>query len=314
MGEQGIWISDVDGSDARLLVSGGTSPSISPDGKWVVYNGDCDESGDCEGAFVIPVDGGKPHRISVPLAYVSWSPDSGRLVGLDPGLLDAEDATLSSIDVGNGDAVTLAQGAVYGASFSPDGKRIVYAVAQKPSRDGFIDEEIDLFITGREGGDAKQITDDGQSGWPVWGPKSIAFSKMIPSPEWGRFELWQIQPDGSGRRPIIAPLPKRFVGSGYEGLIPIDWSDDGLALLAGWANEWGAIPIAVDPRTGEARQLLQDQASQPAELSTSGDVVLAFTVDNVGSYPDRNTVLVVPYAGGKAEVIARGALAADWNR
>ena len=51
------------------------------------------------------------------------------------------------------------------------------AVAKKPSHNGFIDEKIDLFVTGRDGGEAKQITDDGQSGWPVWGPKSIAFGR-----------------------------------------------------------------------------------------------------------------------------------------
>jgi WD40 repeat protein len=314
VGETGIWIADGDGSNARLLVAGGTDPAISPDGRLVAYDGGCDQSGFCKGAYVVSTSGGKPRQISKQIVGTSWSPDSEHLVAIDPGIHDAPDSTLFSIDVESGKAVTLAHGDVYGASFSPDGKKIVFAVAKKPSNNGFIDEEIDLFVTGRDGGEANQITDDGQSGWPVWGPKSIAFAKLIPSSDWGRDELWQIQPDGSGRRPIIAPLPKRFLGFGHEGLIPVDWSKDGGALLAGWGNEQGAIPIAVDPETGDARQLVDNQASEPAGLSRAADLVLAFVVDDEGLHPETNTVLIVPYAGGKAQVVARGAAAASWNR
>jgi Tol biopolymer transport system component len=313
-GEAGVWIADPDGSNARLLVAGGTCPAISPDGKLVAYDGGCDQSGSCKGAYVIATSGGEPRQISKPIVDISWSPDSKRLVATDPGIEDAPDATLLNIDVASGKAVTLGYGDPYGASFSRDGKQIVFAVAKKPSRDGFISEKIDLFVTGADGGEAKQITDDGQSGWPVWGPKSIAFAKLIPTPERGRDELWQIQPDGSGRRAIIAPLPKRFLGFGDEGLVPVDWSQDGSELLAGWIKEWGDIPIAVDPKTGDARQLVEDQASEPAALSRAGDLVLAFVVDNDGSHPERNTVLIVPYAGGKPQVVARGAAVASWNR
>jgi Tol biopolymer transport system component len=314
-GETGIWIADVDGSNSRLLVSGGAEPAISPNGKLVAYDGGCDfQSGSCKGAYVVATSGGKPRQVSKPIVGISWSPDSKRIVATDPGIHDALDATLLNIDVASEEAVTLAHGDPYGASFSPDGKQIVFAVAKKPSRDGFISEKIDLFVTGADGGEAKQITDDGQSAWPVWGPKSIAFAKLIPSQDWGRDEIWQIQPDGSGRRPIIAPLPKRFLGFGHQGLVPVEWSKDGSELLAGWINEWGEIPIAVDPKTGDARQLVDNQASEPAGLSRAADLVLAFVVDNEGSHPEKNTVLVVPYAGGKAEVVAEGAAAASWNR
>jgi dipeptidyl aminopeptidase/acylaminoacyl peptidase len=289
-------------------------PAISPDGKLVAYDGGCDQSGFCKGAYVMSTSGGEPRQISKQIVGISWSPDSNRIVATDPGIHDAPDSTLLSIEVASGKAVTLAYGDVYGASFSPDGKQIVYAVAKKPSHNGFIDEKIDLFVTARDGGEAKQITDDGQSAWPVWGPKSIAFAKLIPTPEWGRDELWQVQPDGSRRRPIIAPLPKRFLGQGYQGLVPVDWSEDGRALLAGWINEWGAIPIAVDPQTGTARQLVEFQGAEPVALSRAGDLALVFGVDSEGSHPEEDTVLIVPYAGGKAQVVAQGAAAASWNR
>lgn len=315
IGETGIWIADVDGSNARLLVPGGAEPAISPDGKSVAFIAGCDQSGECKSSSIVPTSGGKPRPISSHLIVgISWSPDSERAIALDPGKEDGvPDSTLLSIDVASGKEVTLAHGDVSGASFSPDGKQIVFAVAKKPSNSGFIDEQIDLFVTGRDGGEAKRITDDGQSGWPVWGPKSIAFAKLIPTPEWGRNELWQIQPDGSGRRPIVAPLPKRFLGFGHEGLVPIDWSKDGGALLAGWGNVEGDIPIAVDPQTGNTRQLAGNDASEPVALSRDGQLALVLEVDNEGSHPERNTVLIVPYAGGKAHVVERGATAASWN-
>lgn len=315
IGETGIWIAEVDGSNARLLVPGGAEPAISPDGKSVAYIAGCGQSGQCKRTDVVSTSDGKPRLLSSHVIVgISWSSDSERVVAIDPGKHEVPDSTLLSIDVASGKEVTLAQGDIYGASFSPDGKQIVFAVAQEPSDEGFVAERIDLFVTGREGGEAKQITDDGQSGWPIWGPKSIAFAKLIPSRGWGRHELWQIQPDGTERRPVIAPLPKRFLGQGFAGLVPIDWSEDGGALLAGWINEWGAIPMAVDPETGDARQLAEDQASQPVALSRNADLALAVVVDNVGSYPERNTVLIVPYAGGKAHVVARSATAASWNR
>ena len=131
---------------------------------------------------------------------------------------------------------------------------------------------------------------------------------------WGRHEIWQVQPDGSDRRPIVSPLPKRFLGQGYIGLVPIDWSDDGRALLAGWLNEWGRIPMAVNPQTGEARQLAEDQASDGVALSSDGEMALVETIDNVGSYLKANRVLIAPYAGGKAHLVASGATGASWNR
>jgi WD40 repeat protein len=315
VGERGLWIAESDGSDPRLLVLDGERPVISPDGRWVAYTAG-------KSTYLVPTTGDHPRLISDGIiGGIRWSPDSERIVATGAG------ATLVSIDVtGRKEEVTLlGHGAISDWSVSPDGTQIVFAATQDRSDKGSGAEESDLFVASLDGGDAKQITDDGISGFPVWGPKSIAFAKLIsclsPAPKealdgcknntWGRYELWQVQPDGSRRRPIIAPLPERFLGQGYIGLVPIDWSADGRALLAGWFNEWGRIPIAVDPQTGYARELA---GSDAVALSRDGGLALVESIDNVGSYPKRNTVLIVPYAGGKANVVARGATAASWNR
>lgn len=115
-------------------------------------------------------------------------------------------------------------------------------------------EDIDLFVTAADGGETSRITKTGDTSDPVWGLRSIAFAnpfkrKGAPS------EIWQIQPDGTGRTRITNSLPRRLVGQGHGGLVPIDWSEDGRALLAVPVSDSGSEPVAVDPETGAARKL-----------------------------------------------------------
>ena len=126
----------------------------------------------------------------------------------------AEQRSFFSVDVATGEEKKLAQGEFWGWSFSPDGRRIVFARAHGLSPENFGFEKFDLFVTDSNGGDTEQITDTGDSAYPVWGPKSIAFAKLISHRGWGRHEIWQIQPDGSGLETITGPLPERFLGKG----------------------------------------------------------------------------------------------------
>jgi len=326
-GETGIWIAEVDGSKPRLLVPNGHAPELSPDGKWLAYLAKCSEvTGRCS-LHLVPTSGGKPRELAGGIyADFRWSPDSERIAASQASL--PANVALVTIDVASGDKAVLAKGGLWGWSFSPDGTQIVFARLEDPDAEPVLGTEVDLFVAGVEGGDAKRVTDTGDAAEPVWGPKSIAYAKLIsclpPAPQealdgcrnntWGRHEIWQIQPDGTQRTTITGPTPKRFLGQGYLGLIPIDWSDNGHALLAGWLNEWGRIPVAVDPATGEARQLAENQASEAVALSADGKMALVETIDNVGSYPNSNTVLIAPYAGGKAHQVATGATSASWNR
>lgn len=202
-----------------------------------------------------------------------------------------------------------------GWTFSPDGKQIVFARTHEQGSENFGHGKIDLFVTDVDGGtDPKQITDTGDSSYPVWGPKSIAFAKFI-APRWlGRHEIWQVQPDGSGLETITGPLPERFLGPGFTGLMPIDWSDDGRALLGAWGNEWGEIPVAVNPENGEIRELAEGLAWGTVAIS-SDRFALAYTYNHIDE-PDEETatVVVIPFGGGKPKVVARGAGYPSWNR
>jgi dipeptidyl aminopeptidase/acylaminoacyl peptidase len=319
IGETGVWIADADGTNARQLVRDGIAPEISPDGSSVAYLADCAAS-HCAEVHLVPSSGGEPRLLARAGAIegITWSPDSARIVAVRTQLGTATDQfepdeALLSIDLASGDEVELARGHFWGWSFSPDGKEIVYAADYGPNPGAFAGRLVDLFVVGSEGGDKpRQITESGDGGYPVWGPKSIAFAKLISHRGWGRHEIWQVQPDGTGRRTITGSLPERFLGQGYIGLIPIDWSDDGRALLAGWLNEWGTVAVAVDPETGKAQSL--DSGSETVALSEDGLFALVQSGCCSETPLDEQEVLILPYDGGKPTLVVRGAVSPSWNR
>lgn len=325
LGQKGVWIADVDGGHARLLVRGGRAPVISPDGRWVVYVS-CNpkEELDCKGTFVISTSGGKPRKLSSDLnagppgaAAGAWFPDSKRIL-VSRGSTDKQ--ALISIDLASGKELKLVDDSSGGWGFSPDGKQIVYVRASPPvSASGTT--RTDLFVVDSTGGEPKQITHTGDSVQPVWGPKSIAFARLFPDRQWGRDEIWQVHPDGSGLKTITGPLPKPYRsesgGDAKDGIGPVAWSEDGRALLGGFF--WGSeIPIAVDPESGEIRALGGNEFPEfpyTVAISRDGRAALVYTYPSIGGFDeDRATVLIVPYAGGKAKIVARGAGSPSWNR
>jgi hypothetical protein len=324
VGEAGIWIADVDGTRRRLLVRDGQLPVLSPDGKFVAYFADCRASNlGC--TYVVSTSGGKPRLLSTRRLdeAITWSPTSERVAsisafgGREYQQGDEEDE-LVSIDVVSGEEVTLARAAqFFGWSFSPDGQRVVFARAGRTA-EGYISEDVELFLTTADGGETRRITETGANSHPVWGPTSIAFAKYNPvENEGGPSEIWQIQPDGTGRMRITKPLPKRFVGQGHGGLVPIDWSEDGSALLAGLVGNSGTEPIAVDPETGTARELGRlgrPFGADTIALSRDGRSVLIQDGSFAEVPPEKMTVLIVPYQGGKPTLVARRARTPSWNR
>jgi hypothetical protein len=310
---KGIWIADVDGSRPRLLVRDGLAPELSPDGNLVAYLDGCGGTTVHCRLRTVPSSGGNAKVLARDVnAEFTWSPDSERIAASqstpDGG------GVLLSIDVSSGEVVTLTRGSLYGWSFSPDGSRIVFARADRnPDSFGFFDEQVDLYVAEPDGSKARRITESGDNGYPVWGPRWIAFAKLVGD-TWGAFEIWRIAPDGKGRETITGRTPEHFLGKDYYGLIPVDWSDDGSKLLGAWITNFDAPPIAVDPETGELRELGRGLGPglRTAALSRDGRVALVATFARQRLAD--TTVDIVPYAGGKPVVVAREAQAPSWNR
>jgi len=322
-GEQGVWIADVDGSNPRLLVAGGWSPSISPDGRWVAYERYCDGSSvDCNKTFIVSTQPSAKARLLMAGRDgrpIWWSADSTRIVTAVSR--DTEKDELVSVDVSSGKETTLASGWFWGWSVSPDGKKVVVALAHEENSENNVFPRIDLYVTDVDGRtDPKAITATGDSAYPVWGPKSIAFSNLIPVSktiaEFARNEIWRIQPDdGTGRTRITGQFPERLL-KGHPhwhciGLQPIDWSDDGSVLLAQMTCEGFGQTVAVDPKTGAIRSL--GEVTDTVALSRDAHFALVQWGDGrVGV--ENEKVLIYPYAGGKPDIVATGAAAPTWNR
>jgi dipeptidyl aminopeptidase/acylaminoacyl peptidase len=317
VGENGIWIADVDGSHPRLLLRTGQMPSISPDGKWVAYFDECTRSKvGC--TYVVSTSGGKPRLLSTRRLdeAIVWSPTSERITSISAYRgheyqQGDEPDELVSIEVATGKAVTLAQGQFGGWSFSPDGKRIVFALGTAL----YID--FDLYVVSASGGHPQRITDTEDSDTPVWGPDAIAFAKTVYGNETDRAEIWRIQPDGDDLQRITGRVPNLAAAWPHNSdLFPIEWSADGHALLAGHIGALGIKPIAVDPEKGTARELSgygPPGGVHPVALSGDGRWVL---IENSRAEvaPEDFTLVIAPYSGEKASIVATGATAPSWNR
>jgi hypothetical protein len=240
--KQEVWVARPDGSNKRRLAVG-RLPALSPDGRWVAFEGACDPTRGCSNLFVLPSTVGKPRRLASGVNRIAWSPDNRHVLGYHP--VSEESGRLFVLDRKGGRRVVLASGVLTGWSFSPDGKRVAFS-RERRDRD-------DVFVVGADGGQARRITHDGSSAFPVWTRGGIVFSRRIPYKRWGADELWRMDADGRNRRSLSGPLPARILGQGISGLEPIAWSKG--ALLAGLVNEFGSPPYAVEPRRKAVRQI-----------------------------------------------------------
>lgn len=253
--------------------------------------------------MLVATAGGRPRLLVRGAVRPVWSPDSKRVaVGED---LDERRRALLSVAVETGESTTVARGAIDDWSFSTRGEEIAYAR-------GEVFGNVDVYIADADGGGERRVTDDRESAYPVWGPREIAFARIVPYRGWGAHEIWLVRADGGGRR-LLTKTPRSLLGQGIVGLVPVAWSSDGRALLAGLANEFGLVPFAVDPQTGYVSRIGNySYHASPDGLSRDGRFVL---VSDSGIEVTRHTrVDVVPYAGGAGRLIARRAGEASWNR
>jgi Tol biopolymer transport system component len=303
-GELDVWIARVDGTRKRRLANGHT-PVISPDGRWVVFQGGRGsefEPGYYRDLMLLSTSGGTPRLLARAADRPRWSPDSRRVAAIQH--FDDRRRALLMIDAETGASTTVARGAIEFPTFSPRGDEIAYTR-------GAVFGKIDIYRSDADGSAERRVTDTGDSAFPVWGPRELAFARIVPYRGWGAHEIWLVRPDGSGRR-LLTKTPPVLLGQGITGLVPVAWSADGDALLAELTNEFGGIPFAVNPRTGSVRRIGDYGYHASANgLSRDGRFVLV-SQTSVG-LPDRSRIDVIGYSGGRTRLIAR-ASGASWNR
>jgi Tol biopolymer transport system component len=269
--------------ESRRKLAVGSSPLISPDGRWVAYVGGTRERPGV--VRLISSSGGRSTRLGAG-SPAAWSPDSRSLV-----IASGERAVVRDIASRAGATVRLPQGAS-GFSFSPDGRSLVFEVSSEAGRD--------VATMPVVGGPVRMLTDDGRSGQPLWGHAGIAFWRA----DSGAGDVWLMDEDGSRERRLTRT---------DAGIYPAAWSADGRRLLAAApARDNGAL-FAVDLDAGRTRPLTGFIGGLFAQgLSRDGRTVLAAI--GCGATSSRIGVLVtMPFDGGERTVISRGPCRGNWN-
>jgi dipeptidyl aminopeptidase/acylaminoacyl peptidase len=286
-----VWIADADGTNPRNLTQGFLG-ALSPDGKTVAVAR--------EGAIYLVSSDGKRERrlLSGTGQPLRWTPDG-------KSLIVGTATSLALVDRTDGQTRTIARGPIYGFDFSPDGDEIVYSRAPHKTDVGICGDQFDLYVEKLDGGTPKQLTHEGLSAFPAWGPSRIAYSRFPGGTlaDCSAPGIWTINPDGSDPTPIIEQAPPELTMLGYYGLQPISWLGDD-KLLVGARTEYGTEGGVVNIGTGHLRRL------HSYVVRPSSDA--RFYVG--GSGADDQVVAITRIGDGRRVVVVKNACCPDWNR
>jgi dipeptidyl aminopeptidase/acylaminoacyl peptidase len=298
-----LWSAANDGSQRVKLGRGYTSPRVSPDGTKVIalrYNRSSTS------LYALSTAAAGPAQLLLRNAdfYVSsWSPDS-KSVAVATG------RRVILIDIASGAVTTLASGFTAGStvSFSPAGDMLAYSTAAS-SR---LNARTNVYVVPVAGGAPTQLTTDGQSSSPVWGPTRIAYSRgPFRHNDYPKLQVWTMNPDGSDQRQLTNVRVRQLV----SGLSPVQWSVGGGQLLANYGGQDTSQAYSVDPVSGYAFDLgvHKFDGTTAFALSRDGTQVLAQT-GGVDSGPGiGQNVVTIPFTGGPPTILVRGGLFPDWN-
>jgi hypothetical protein len=291
-----IVIAHDDGSHVRRL-AGGDEAWISPDGKRVaITDADPGQQGTHPRLKVYRSSGGPPlFVIRTGIFPFAWSPDSTKLVATEShGTTDR----MIVVDAATGARTPLATGISGSATFSPDSKEVAFVVFGPGVTVGGTLQVRDLAT-----GAVRTLRKHASQ--PVWGPNAIAFATVAHNDY--RFQnLATIQPDGSGFRQLT-----NRPAAHTSGFSPIDWSDDGRRLLAGYYAQTTPLAYDVDPVHGGARLIAR--RVDPQALSRDGRVVIGQTGNPYCCTDDPINVVRVPWKGGQPHILIRKAFRASSN-
>jgi WD40-like Beta Propeller Repeat len=290
-----------DGSQRRR-VGFGRAPAVSPDGNWVAWIGKADGF---DQLMVERAGGGATLVVlrSQQLSDLRFSPDS-TMVG---AVLSGRRLRLYTIAA---DTVSpVGSGFIHGWSFAPDSKSVAWgrAAAAEP------EAESDVYAVALAPSvKPRRLTRTKDALNPLWGAQGIVFDRQRSRADDAPvYNLWSIQPDGSGVRRIT----KLKIPPMDSGLVPIDLSADGSRLLAAFTGQDTLLGFTVDPQDGATRALSTDfeQGLVGFDMSADGATILGHT--GGGDPAAHHDVVTVPYRkGGSTKVIAHNSAYPRWSR
>jgi Tol biopolymer transport system component len=315
-GTSKVWIAAPNGGGRKLLGSG-QQPLVAPSGEAVAVSlfgvaaGE-EEHGPAIGIY--PAAGGPiASYLSLETATVTplaWSPDSRYLAVYRQSnqVVDiAANSGLDVIDTQTGTVHAIATGTIYGASFARDGSdRLVFALAHSLS----LSAPTNLYESEADGAGLRRITSDGRSLNPVWGQAYIAYDRERMrhlSPE---YQIWLAAPTGAPIRKVTHIA----VNALAAGLVPLEFSADGLRLLAEFEGEDTSNAYAVNVSTGRARSVtVHGRSVQGAGISSDGSTLLV-DENSFEQPPTQGRVSSIPFVGDHPTVLVAHGSQGSWNR
>ena len=165
-------------------------------------------------------------------------------------------------------------------------------------------------MVGADGSGGQQLTRDGRSLYPVWGPDLIAFDhERLRERADPAYALWVMSPEGARPR----QLARTRVPPLHEGLVPLGFSADGAKLLAEYVGADTSRAWSVEVGAAHARQLLLSGHSvSGAAISRDGRQL---HVDRGGylNPPDDGIVEAMPFGGGSGRTLIQHGSDPSWN-
>ena len=186
-----IWVANEAGSDTRRLTDHRARevyPRFSPDGKSIAFSSNRYGGYD---VFIVPADGGAPRRLTFHSGnddVVGWTRDGQNVIfrstrgdGAFPTV-----ATLYQIAISGGQEKSLPVDWGYAASYSPDGKSLVFnrhpsSWSRRHYRGTYA---ADLWIADLAGRSYQQLLADERYNrfWPMWGADDAIYFVADPLP------------------------------------------------------------------------------------------------------------------------------------
>ncbi|MDO8679873.1 MAG: amidohydrolase family protein [Acidobacteriota bacterium] len=232
-------------------------PSISPDGKQIAFAAVGD-------IYVMPV-GGAAVNITKDAALdtdPAWSPDGGSLVYSSDKDSEFLQLWIRDLKSGQSRKVTNLTTQPQGASFSPDGKRLVFFNVDGMWR------VAEMSILDIDSGRVTKIHDSlPQPGAPTWSPdgKRIALAGIAPMTVRFREGTNQVQTISASGGDVkwYAPIPMLSIDT--RGGAGPAWSPDGTKMAAIYEGVLAVWPVAVtgEPQ-GPPRRVTTESAHSPS--------------------------------------------------